>query len=325
MNKSGKIVLVGLGIAVALGCFIGGSIIGEKHSSVGYSISIQEQEDRFNDLLQQKDDEIFQLKKELAEFKGFNTLKESDIDCSNISGFTAERVWSDGENTYYSHNTDHYVLNGKAWERKTWNGLEKMTAFRSKFIWHYKGKTYYSNQSTYMLDGDTWKPVIVKGERLYFYGDHIWIDGENIYDTTFNDVIRILIGGNGDFSTEPVTFNNLPMDGFGGKINSISSSDVWNDGVSTHYSSQAEQYVLNGDTWEKEIWKGFAPLQASCVWAASGVQYYSRNSNQYILIGDTWEEKSWTGQASFTGFEVWTDGTNYYAYTGGQNYIFSHE
>lgn len=64
-------------------------------------------------------------------------------------------IWHDGENTYYSNGSSHYVLNRylSRWTAKTWSGL---TIFSGYNVWHSGNNTYWSyGSSHYVLDRET--------------------------------------------------------------------------------------------------------------------------------------------------------------------------
>ena len=89
-----------------------------------------------------------------------------------------------------------------------------------------------------------------------------------------------------------------------------------------YYSYDSEQYVLNGNAWEKKTWDGLTSFYGSHVWTDGTNIYYSKSDTQYVLNGDTWEPKTWNGLTSFDGRNIWTDGINiYYSYDSDQYVI----
>ena len=231
-------------------------------------------------------------------------------DWSGLSGarfnLDASSIWTDGNNTYYSFDTDQYVLNKEtnAWERKSWNGYWEIYG---NDIWTDGVNTYFSyNPQTnlnrqYVLNKETntWEPKVWNG-LTGFDGYFVWTDGANMY-YSFGRSQYVL---NGD-TWEPKVWNGLT---------SFNGSRVWTDGNNTYYSEGNLQYVLNGDTWEPKVWNGLTSFNSSQpgVWKYENKIYYSDNQRQYVLNGDTWEPVIWVGLNDFDGNEIWTDGTHIY-------------
>ena len=100
---------------------------------------------------------------------------------NGIVSFYGDYVWTDGENIYYSFNSDQYVLDKatSTWTAKTWSGL---TSFSGSGIWTDGDNIYYSNASDqYVLDKatSTWSAKTWSGLTSFY--SYIWTDGENIY------------------------------------------------------------------------------------------------------------------------------------------------
>ena len=206
-------------------------------------------------------------------------------------GATAENVWTDGVSTYYSAGAEQYVLNGGAWEPKTWNGL---TDFYGYNIWTINGHIHYSTSHT--LNGDTWEkdPQL---ELIDFNAGGIWTDGTTTYYSAGNSqYIR-----NGDI-WETIEWTGVTPE---------SGEHIWNDNVgNTYYSKGDDQFVLNGSVWEPKTWNGFIPLSGMYIWSDGINIYHSAHLYQYVLNGNTWEEITRLKNVSMR--PDFTDGTNFY-------------
>ena len=104
---------------------------------------------------------------------------------------------------------------------------------------------------------------------------------------------------------------------------------VWTDGTNIYYSlNDLNQYVLNGDTWDRQPWDGkTVHLRGDYVWSDGTKFYYSywQSSSQtylyYVLNGTTWNETKLLKE-KMSGYHVWTDGTSLYASCGSEQYVF---
>lgn len=145
-------------------------------------------------------------------------------------------IWTDGENTYYSNGSDHYVLikGTSTWEEKTWNGFN---SFSGSDIWTDGENIYYSNKDEqYVLSKttDTWERKTWTGFNS-FSCENIWTDGEYIYYSYF-DSQYILNKTTG--SWEPKTWNG---------DNSIIGDYIWTDGENFYYNTASNQYIFVRD------------------------------------------------------------------------------
>ena len=121
----------------------------------------------------------------------FNRFKATNWTTKTWNGLTTfygSDIWTDGDNIYYSRNTDHYVLNKSTstWTPKTWSGL---ATFNGRNIWTDGDNIYYSNDySSYGVIGQyvlnkstsTWESKTWSG-LTSFSSNSIWTDGDNIY------------------------------------------------------------------------------------------------------------------------------------------------
>ena len=193
------------------------------------------------------------------------------------------RVWTDGDNVYYSDNGSDYVLNKSTntWEEKVWTG--PLTSFNAENIWNDADNVYYSDGSQqYVLNkiSGEWETKTWNGLSNLHKGC-IWIDGDNIYYSDYNDHYVL----NKATSTwEPKTWQGLT---------SFYGYYVWTDGVNVYYSNYNEQYVLNKatSTWEPKTWYGLTSFDCEYVWTDGDNVYYSDGTSNYVLnkSTDTWE------------------------------------
>ena len=93
---------------------------------------------------------------------------------------------------------------------------------------------------------------------------------------------------------------------------------TWTDGINTYYSDGLQQQVFNGVTWETKTWNGLTDIYGDRIWTDGTNTYYD---DSYILNGDTWEPKTWNGLTSFDGRYIWTDGINIYYSVGSKHYV----
>ena len=102
---------------------------------------------------------------------------------SGLTDFDGNRIWTDGNNIYYSAGTlKQYVLNTttNTWNRKTWNGYVNLESYN---IWTDGNNIYYSYggiQLVLDIATSTWNRKTWSG-LTSFYGNNIWTDGNNIY------------------------------------------------------------------------------------------------------------------------------------------------
>ncbi len=225
------------------------------------------------------------------------------------SDFGGEYVWTDGEDIYYSYETN-YVLNGKNWEEVDL----ATTALNHSDFWTDGENIYYScNSDQYVFDTSSkeWTPTRWNGLRS-FYGSYIWTDGENIY-YSYNRNQYVL---NGD-TWEATTFT--------GALTSFMGHRIWSDGNYIYYSYNSNQYVLNGDTWEAVTWNGaLTSFSGEYIWTDGTNVYYDTS---YVLNGNTWQATTFTGipdgfsETYLWSQRLWSDGYNIYRYYNGEHYV----
>ena len=220
-------------------------------------------------------------------------------------------VWTDGDDVYYSNNSQQYVLNKatSTWETKTWGGL---TSFVASNVWtdgdniYYSNKTnhYVLNKQTYTWSGMTWSGI------SNFYGGNIWTDGDNTYYSA--DASQYVLN-KGTNSWSRKTWN--------GSLLSFRPSYIWTDGDDIYFSSAGGQYVLDKSTstWNTKTWYGLTQPQPDSIWTDGENIYYSTNSINYYVLNketSTWIQKAWDSTPyPANGFGVWLDENHvYYSY-----------
>lgn len=233
---------------------------------------------------------------------------------SGLSEFQANRIWTDGNNIYYSNATDQYVLNvaTSTWSSKTWS----VSTLTASYIWTNGTNIYYSDGTTqYVLDvaTSTWSPKTWSG-LTSFDGSRVWTDGNNIY---YSD-------GSNQYVLDVATDTWSPKTWSG--LSSFTSGGIWTDGTNIYHSNGTNQYVLNvaTSTWSSKTWSGFSNLYASSgIWTDGTNIYYSYFLDQYVLdvATSTWLPKTWLGFSNLSGGNIWTDGTNLYYSTASYQYV----
>ena len=194
-----------------------------------------------------------------------------------------ERIWTDGENIYYSSGTTQkdFDKSTSTWSAKSWTGL---TDFYGYNIWTDGENIYYSSgTSQYVLDKSTstWSAKSWTG-LTDFDGRYIWTDGENIFYSNGGSSNQKVL--NKSTSTwEAKTWNSLTN--FDGRY-------IWTDGENIYYSNSEKQYVLNKSTstWFKTL-GGIISISSSGsvtyingnnIWTDGELIYHSNNTYHYV-------------------------------------------
>lgn len=255
----------------------------------------------------------------------YAVLEKLDFATMSWNGFSdidGRYIWHSDENTYYSYNTEQYVLNKETftWEEKTWEGL---TSFVGDNVWTDGENIYYlyaGNQ--YILDenASTWneQELVINNDNLY--GCYVWSDGVNFYNTYSGNTFYLVDYIDSDSQWVPSNSMNFPG----------SFIDIWTDGENIYSSYGSQQYVYDKVTsnWQEKVWNGLSSFNGSYVWTDGENIFYSCGRDfQYVLNKETstWEEKTWSGPwlgfTSLNGSYVWTDGENIYYSDGNEQYI----
>ena len=233
---------------------------------------------------------------------------------SELTSFSGNNIWSDGDNIYYSSDYDQYVFDKSTstWSAKTWTGL---TGFSGNCIWSDGNNIYYSaTSSQYVLDKSTstWSSKTWSG-LIVFDGYRVWSDGNNIYYS--NGPEQYILNKSNSAWSKKTWIEYIPYDG----------SRIWTDGDNIYYSENSVQYILNksNSTWSTKTWTGLTNFSGLDIWSDGDDIYYSNSTSQYILDKTTsiWSVKAWTGLTSFRGYYIWSDGDNIYYSTGSTQYV----
>ena len=235
----------------------------------------------------------------------------------NVDIQFSNKIWTDGENIYYSYNGAQYVLDKatSTWSAKTWTGL---TIFNGQDVWTDGDNTYYSSyKQQWVLDKSTstWstKTWNNQPDGNDFYGSYTWTDGDNVYYSKSSSQY-VLNKSTSTWSAKSWT-----------GLTSFYNSSIWTDGDNIYYSSNSNQYVLDKSTstWSAKTWN-ITINDGSCIWTDGTNIYYSAGNTHYVLNKSTgtWSTKTWTGLTSFYGSNLWTDGENVYYSSSSNNYVF---
>lgn len=235
---------------------------------------------------------------------------------AGLTSFLGTRVWTDGENYYYSYSSSQYILDKSTstWSTKTWTGLNN---FSGADIWT-DGENIYRSSGNYhnILDKSTstWTTKTWNG-LTNFYGSYVWSDGTNTYYSASSGSYVL------DKSTSTWTAKT-----WSGK-SSIDGTYIWTDGINVYYCAGESQYVLDKSTstWVAKTWSGYTSINGLYVWTDGTTFYYSNGGNQYSLDSSTstWSAKTWTGKSNIDGSKVWTDGENVYYSDNSDQYEFN--
>ena len=161
----------------------------------------------------------------------------------NVSSFSGNSVWTDGQKTYYSYYEEQYVLNKETstWEEKIWNGF---TDFQGASVWTDGQNIYCSeseaNQYVLNIETSTWEEKIWIFEEDTFYVHETWTDGQDIFS------FKNEIDGIDCYVLEKETstwkfFLNLILEDV---QYSFSPVYIWTDGTNYFYSQLSDQFIL---------------------------------------------------------------------------------
>ena len=192
--------------------------------------------------------------------------------------FNGSSVWTDGDNIYYSNQSNQYVLNKSTstWSSKSWGSL---TSFYGGCIWTDGENIYYSNGSAqYVLDKatSTWNTKTWNG-LTSFSGQYVWTDGDNIYYSNYSTQYVL--------NKSTSTWSSKSWNG----LTSFNGDYVWTDGDNIYYSydppGTSNQYVLDKSTstWNTKTWSGSRPAYGGYIWTDGDNIYYSYQTYKYVL------------------------------------------
>ena len=242
---------------------------------------------------------------------------------SEVEGYY---IWSDGTNTYYSNDSDQYVLQGDTWVQKVWNPivLAKVPQY-GNYIWTDGLNWYYSggnNTKQYKLSEDGYW-VSYSWNYTGFNGDHIWTDGDRIFISRGTTTGQKILNRSTN-SWEDVTWSGLSSN--------LDSETIWSDGEDVYVTiDQNESYRLNKGTftWTSvTITNTPAYFYVSEVWSDGENTYYDNDTEGEVahLIWNkstlTWDTHSWTGiPGGIWGSEIWKLGNQIYSSYSTDQYV----
>ena len=108
---------------------------------------------------------------------------DSSLFVSNSDYVSADYIWTDGENMYYSSAGEHYVLNKETdtWKEKTWYDNP---GFMGNDIWTDGEYCYIAKGSSHYVlnkETDTWKEIIFSGLSITPNFTSVFTDGTYYY------------------------------------------------------------------------------------------------------------------------------------------------
>lgn len=162
-----------------------------------------------------------------------------------LTSFSGDAIWSDGNMPYFSAGTDaQYQLNKttSTWYIKTWSNF---TRIYGDYIWTDGEHYYYSfgNSTQYQLDASTWNAKTWNGFTPVF-GWNVWTDGLTYFYSEGQKQYQL----NKATSTwEPQTWDG---------ITSFNGQFVWTEGTNFYYSDGDSQYQLYPPTPIHYLYKG---------------------------------------------------------------------
>ena len=170
-------------------------------------------------------------------------------------------VWTDGNNFYYSHGEQHYLLYYTNPPNFTYGFLEitwNESDFYGKYVWHYDNNTYYSDgTNNWVLNKTTneWDNVQWNG-LSNFTAEDIWTDGTNVYYSN----------GTNHYVLDPQTSSWIAKTWTG--LTNFNGSNVWTDDTNIYYSSGLNHYILDivNNTWNTKTWNDNFYLDGCNVW-----------------------------------------------------------
>lgn len=236
---------------------------------------------------------------------------------SNIYGM---RIWTDGNNVYYSESTNQYILDKETstWVEKNWNNSDCSDFFGSDIF--YVGQDVYlcNSGKFYIFNKDTltWTFLSVNKNGLDDF--YMWTDGENTYYSYYT--VHYVLNKE-EFEWEDKTWNGLSK---------FTGQEIWFDGNNVYHN---KGYILNKatSTWEQISINTPDPgFSRNCIWSDDkGIYYstdYSRCTTNCVWNKQNrkWEERPMNGLAVLQGTDIWKDGDNiYYSYGNKVQYVLS--
>ena len=230
---------------------------------------------------------------------------------------SGERVWTDGDNYYYTDTSfNSYLINVENQEITPITFTDMPSNFNPVYIWTDGENTYYSYNNTQKVlnkQTRTWSDKTWTGLNTTsgFTGNNIWYDGNDIYytgDLNNTHTSRKLNKETG--SWEYVSFSIE---------SSVYGATIWTDGNDIYSSISSRQYKLNRvqKKWEDFSWN--INITGSRVFNI-GDEIYVWETNSSIKKLDK-ENLVWEScdlglpdgnSYYYNGSPIWGNGENYY-------------
>ena len=250
--------------------------------------------------------------------KGFS--ETSFIGLDNLSNnFSAEHVWSCGDNTFYSNGADQLIFdkNTKTWSEYSWNLDFEIDGSN---IWYSGSDVFYSSASST-------SSVVTSYQYKFDFNNQIWVQinwvnapsmVNSMYFWSDGEFTFYCSSSTKQYIVDLNTFTFTPVD-LGSKF---INGNFFNIGEDIYYCrSSMYCYLLDKDTMN---WNKVSTVidSAEYVWYYENSVFYSDNSIQYFWNFDTssWEVMSWNVDFDVVGTRIWSDGENYYYSIGTTHY-----
>lgn len=233
-----------------------------------------------------------------------------DTTWANSLQFYGSQVWTDGENTYLSNGSDHYMFNETTndWEVKTWNGL---TNFYGSQVWSDGTDIYYSNakynsetgvyeNEQYVLDKatSTWSVKTWPGSITDIQGWNVWTDHNNIYCTY----------GGMDTGNPTGVYGVLHSY----KLNKTTGEweqKVWNNAWDTTGYDRVYGNSIGHDIWKD--YDGIIHYDGGLTTGAA-TEHMVLNKTTGEWEPKTWDNTNWQYVNTIAGRGIWTDESTIY-------------
>ena len=88
---------------------------------------------------------------------------------------------------------------------------------------------------------------------------------------------------------------------------------IWTDGVDVYCSNYSTQLVLKDGVWTEKIWEGVVPKGGSGIWSDGENIYHSWDDEHCVLVNGKWEPKTWNYSVRPRASYIWSDGENVYS------------
>lgn len=264
-----------------------------------------------------------------------------------LTDFSAEQIWTDGVNTYYSNGNNSWILD---YATATWSPVT-FTVPDGEYNYILAGNIWNDNAgNTYMTLYASSNPdkvcILDRATRTWIrcpqYGlmPNLlpWTDVETGYIFTS---LENAFGSNSTWNYVNYMFDKDTHTWSEIKLTSSytiysNSRYMWDDGIHTYYSHGNSQYQFNysiSQKWQSVTWRGISNPEGYNVWKdEEGHIYYSVGpSGQYILdvTNRQWSQKTWTvegaGVSYIYGEYIWHAYGNVYCSYSNKNFKLNSE